>query len=157
MTSRCQAVCVTLLSVAKSHQKKYCFVSQDRIQHLLYKYHKLGISNRTLNRDLGWLEANGYITRLRRIRLDSQGRLVFCSTLYKFTGKLFNWLYELGNKVKNLFSFFRLPKWADHKLFEQQASLQTALAAPGTLLLKARDGTIEQYDPRTGAIQKATI
>jgi hypothetical protein len=108
--------------VAKKHQKKYCFVSQKRIQELLEKYHALGISNRTLNRDLRWLEDNGYISRLRRIRVGAGGKLVFTSTLYKFTGKLFNWLYSVGNRVKRFFLFFHLPKMADHQLTQKQAS-----------------------------------
>lgn len=156
MKERREAVVISLLCVAKAHQKKYCWVSQKRILELLKKYHGLGISNRTLNRDLRWLEDEGFISRLRRIRVDAQGRLVFCSTLYKFKGKLFNWLYAMGNRVKRLFSFFRLPKWADHQLAQKAASSVGAPSSVGILLVKARDGTVERYDPRTGALLKGT-
>jgi hypothetical protein len=150
MTSRREAVVISLLSVAKKHGKKYCWVSQKRIQELVEKYHKMGLSNRSLNRDLRWLEDNGYISRLRRIRVDPQGRLVFCSTLYKFTGKLFNWLYAMGNRVKRLFSFFHLPKWADYQLTQKAASSMAAPSNVETLLIKERDGTVSRVDPRTG-------
>jgi hypothetical protein len=122
MTSRCESICITLLSIAKSKQKKYCFVSQRHIEELLEKYHSLCISNRTLNRDLRWLEDNGFISRLRRLRLTREGKFVRDCTLYKFTGKLFNWLYLLGNRVKRFFSFFHLPKMADNQLRRRQAS-----------------------------------
>jgi len=150
MTSRCEAVVISLLSVAKKHEKKYCFVSQKRLQALLETYHKFGISNRTLNRDLRWLEDNGYISRLRRIRVGDGGKLVFCSTLYKFTGKLFNWLYKIGNRVKRFFSFFRLPKMADHQLTQKAASSPGAPSSVEMLLIRERDGTVSRVDPRTG-------
>jgi len=151
MTSRCEAIAITLLSVAKAHQKKYCWVSQKRIQELLEKYHSMGISNRTLNRDIKWLEDNGYISRLRRIRVGQGGKLIFCSTLYKFKGKIFNWLYNLGNRVKRFFSFFRLPRMADHQLTQKQVSTDQPAASVEILLIKERDGTIRKWDPRIGS------
>jgi len=150
MTSRCEAEVISLLSVARKHQKKYCWVSQKRIEELLDKYHGMGISNRTLNRDLRWLEDNGYISRLRRIRVGPDGKLVFCSTLYKFKGKLFNWLYYQGNCVKRLFSFFRLPKWADHQLVQKQASSLGLAASVEKVLIKERDGSLWEYHPTSG-------
>jgi hypothetical protein len=122
MSSRCESILVSLLSVAKKHQKYYCYVSQRRILELLVKYHRMGISRRTLNRDLRWLEDNGYISRLRRIRVDRNGGLVFTSTLYRFKGKLFNWLNSLGSRVRRLFSWFRVPNLAHHQLTQKQAS-----------------------------------
>jgi hypothetical protein len=150
MTSRCEAVAITLLSVAKKHEKKYCWVSQKRIQELVERYHKMVMSNRTLNRDLRWLEDNGYISRLRRIRLGAGGKLVFCSTLYKFTGKLFNWLYKIGNRVKRFFTFFRLPKMADHQLTQKQVSSLATASSVEKVLIKERNGSVSQFDPRTG-------
>jgi len=150
MTSRCEAVVISLLSVAKKHGKKYCWVSQNRLEELVIKYHKMAMSNRTLNRDLRWLEDNGYISRLRRIRVDPAGRMVFCSTLYKFKGKLFNWLYSVGNRVKRLFSFFRLPKWADYKLTQKRVFSDGDASSVGMLLIKERNGTVTRFDPRTG-------
>lgn len=150
MTARCESVLITLLSVAKTHQKKYCFVTQKHIGELLDKYHKLGISNRTLNRDLRWLEDNGFISRLRRIRIGSGGKLVFCSTLYKFTGKLFNWLFFMGKRVERFFRFFRLPKVADYQLKQKRASSELGSSSVQKVLIKDRHGTILEYDPRTG-------
>jgi len=150
MTSRCEAVVISLLSVAKKHGKKYCWVSQERLEELIEKYHRILLCNRTLNRDLRWLEDNGYISRLRRIRVDPAGRMVFCSTLYKFKGKLFNWLYSVGNRVKRLFSFFRLPKWADYKLTQKRVFSDGDASSVGMLLIKERNGTVTRFDPRTG-------
>jgi hypothetical protein len=152
MTSRREAVVMSLLGVAKKYQKFYCWVSQKRLEELIEKYHAIGLSNRTLNRDLRWLEDNGYISRLRRIRVDKQGKLVFCSTLYKFTGKLFNWLYRMGNRVKRLFSHFRLPKLADYQLQQKQAFTPAASSSVKTVLIKERDGSVSRYNPTTGEL-----
>lgn len=150
MTSRCEAEVMCLLGVAKKYKKFYCWVSQKRIEELLEKYQSMGMSNRTLNRDLRWLEDNGYISRLRRIRVNKEGKLVFCSTLYKFTGKLFNWLYSMGNRVKRLFSHFRLPALADYQLHQKQASSVGLPSDVELLLIKERDGTVSRFNPRTG-------
>jgi hypothetical protein len=150
MTSRCEAVVMSLLGIAKKYHKFYCWVSQKRIEELLEKYHQFGISNRTLNRDLRWLEDNGYISRLRRIRVNKEGKLVFCSTLYKFTGKLFNWLHSMGNRVKRLFSHFRLPALADYQLQQKQAFGVGLASSVGKVLIKERDGTARWWDPRIG-------
>jgi len=150
MTERCQAIVLCLVGVAKAHKKKYCWPSQKRIQELVERYEKLGFSIRTLNRDLRWLEDNGYISRLRRIRVGDDGKPVFKSTLYKFKGKLFNYLYCLGNGIKSLFSFFRVPFWAKNQLTQEQVS--SPKPAPGVeyLLIEERDGTVSRYDPGTG-------
>jgi hypothetical protein len=155
MTSRCEAVVMSLLGVSKKHKKFYCWVSQKRLEELVEKYHAIGLSNRTLNRDLRWLEDNGYISRLRRIRVDKQGRLIFCSTLYKFTGKLFNWLYSMGNRVKRLFSHFRLPKLADYQLQQKQAFSTVASSSVELLLIREKDGSVSKYNPKTGELTPA--
>jgi hypothetical protein len=150
MTERCQAIVLCLVGVAKAHGRKYCWPSQKRIQELVEKYEKLGFSMRTLNRDLRWLEDNGYISRSRRIRVGPDGKLIFCSTLYKFKGKVFNFLYSLGNAVKSVFSFFRVPKWADYQLTQKQVSSSKPASSVEYLLIKERDGTVSRYNPRTG-------
>lgn len=152
MTSRCEAVVMSLLGVAKKYHKFYCWVSQKRIEELIEKYHSIDLSNRTLNRDLRWLEDNGYISRLRRIRVNKEGKLVFCSTLYKFTGKLFNWLNSMGNRVKRLFSHFRLPRLADYQLLQKQAFSPVASSSVEKLLIKNKDGSVSQYNHRTGEL-----
>jgi hypothetical protein len=150
MTSRCEAEVMSLLGIAKKYHKFYCWVSQKRIGELLEKYHQFGISNRTLNRDLRWLEDNGYISRLRRIRVNKEGKLVFCSTLYKFTGKLFNWLNSMGNRVKRLFSHFRLPRLADYQLQQKQAFPFGVASSVEIVWIKDKDGQVRGWNPRTG-------
>ena len=150
MTARCESLIISLLSVAKKHGRYYCFVSQKRLEELLGMYHGFGISNRTLNRDLRWLEDNGYISRLRRIRVNKEGKLVFCSTLYKFTGKLFNWLNSMGNRVKRLFSHFRLPRLADYQLQQKQAFPFGVASSVEIVWIKDKDGQVRGWNPRKG-------
>jgi DNA-binding transcriptional ArsR family regulator len=155
MTARCEAILISLLSVAQKHQRFYCWISQKRLEELVERYHKIGLSNRTLNRDLRWLEENGYISRLRRIRVGQGGKLVYCSSLYKFTGKLFNWLNSVGKRVKKLFSFFRLPKLADHCLRQKQDLSLVATSVGKPLLITEKDGSVSRYYPGSGVIEPA--
>ena len=150
MNSRCEATVMSLLGVARKYKKFYCWVSQKRLEELVEKYHSFDLSNRTLNRDLRWLEDNGYISRLRRIRVNKEGKLVFCSTLYKFTGKLFNWLNSMGNRVKRLFSHFHLPVLADYQLLQKQAFTPAPASSVELLLIKEKDGSVSKYNPITG-------
>lgn len=115
MESRYTAVLSTLVGVSKTHHKLYCYPSQTTILRLLSKYHGFEISRRTINRDLLYLESEGFIKRTRRLteRGIRAGR--FSSTLYKFTGKTFNYLYGLGKWIKNVFSSYRVPKVAHNK------------------------------------------
>jgi hypothetical protein len=152
MTTRCEAVVMSLLGIAKKYKKYYCFVSQKHIEELVLRYHAIGLSNRSLNRDLRWLEDNGYISRLRRIRVGAGGKLVYCSTLYKFKGKLFNWLYYMGNRVKRLFSHFRLPKLADHQLLQKQASSPAPASFGKEVLFIDKDGSVKRYNTLTSEV-----
>jgi hypothetical protein len=154
MESRCVAVAESLLGVAYKYKKFYCWVSQKRLEELVEKYHKVELSNRTLNRDLRWLEDNGYISRLRRLRVDKQGKLVFCSTLYKFTAKLFNWLNRMGNRVKRLFSHFRLPILADYQLLQKQASSLAVASSVEKSMFVEKDGSVWSYNRLTGETLK---
>ncbi len=156
MTARCEATVMSLLGVAKKYKKFYCWVSQKRLEELIEKYHEIGLSNRSLNRDLRWLEDNGYISRLRRLRVDKEGKLLFCSTLYKFTGKLFNWLNSMGNRVKRLFSHFRLPKLADYQLLQKQASSLSLASSVEKSLFIEKDGSVWSYNRLTGETMKVS-
>lgn len=154
MELRQAAAAEALLGVAYKYKKFYCWVSQKRLEELIEKYHFMELSNRTLNRDLRWLEDNGYISRLRRLRVDKQGKMVFCSTLYKFTGKLFNWLNGMGNRVKRLFSHFRLPKLADYQLQQKQASSLGLGSSGEKLLIKEKDGSVWSLNVRSKELVK---
>jgi hypothetical protein len=115
MFSKQEAVLYTLLAVAKSHGKPYCYPSQAHVCVLVGKFYKLKMSRRTLNRVLDKMIEDKLITRIRRHKMLKTGGIRFASTLYKFTGKAFNYLIALGKRVKDLFSFFRVPKWAQHR------------------------------------------
>jgi DNA-binding Lrp family transcriptional regulator len=115
MTSQKEAILMTLVGVGKTHNKVYCWVSQNRQLELLEKYHSWNISRRTLNRRLKELVDEGYIIRIRRHIKNGRGGIRFNSTLYKFTAKLFVWLRRLGDFVRKVFTFARVPRLAQHE------------------------------------------
>lgn len=115
LISKNEAVLYTLFAVAKSHGKSYCYPSQGHICKLVGDFYKIPMSRRTLNRILDLLVDKKLIIRIRRHRVCKSGGILFASTLYKFTGKAFNFLISLAKRVQGLFSFFRVPKWAQHR------------------------------------------
>ena len=119
MESQKTAILMTLVGVAKCHHKAYCWISQNRQLELLKKYHSWNISRRTLNRRLRELEDEGYFVRIRRHIKADDGHLVLRSTLYKFCGKLFNWLAGLKRWLTSVFGVFAVPKWAQHNSTEE--------------------------------------
>lgn len=115
MESRGEAILSTLFGVSLKYGKKYCYPSQSKIEQLLFDYHDIDISNRTLNRDLAVLVNERYLERLRRTKKVGRGKKEFTSTLYKFKAKAYIWLNSLAKWAKKVFSSFRLPKMADYK------------------------------------------
>ena len=128
MISKGDAVLYTLLGIGKCTKKTYCWPSQEKICKLVENYYKIPLSRRNLNRILDKLEGEGFIERIRRHRKSIFGGIVFCSTLYKFKGKLYNWLYSLGRRVQDLFSFYRVPKWAQHNSKTRESVLPFPLS-----------------------------
>jgi len=120
LKSRPMVVLEALLGVARKYKKNYCWVSQDRLCNLVGEFGGIWISKRSLNRDLRFLEQDGWIERVRRHKRGADGRILFASTLYKFRGKVFNMLYSLGNSVKKAFGHFRLPSWVKYQLSQKQ-------------------------------------
>ena len=128
MESRSGAILGTLVGISKTYKKRYCFPSQNKILDLISRFHGFGISRRTLNRDLFELEKEGFIKRIRRLRRSGSGSLLFSSTLYKFTGKAFKYLYGLGKWVEGIFSAFRVPK-VSHNKSQRENEILKAVAA----------------------------
>ena len=116
LESQKTAILMTLVGVAKCHNKPYCFVSQNRQLQLLSKYHSWNISRSTLNRRLKELEAEGYFIRIRRHKEGPDGKIQFASTLYKFKAKLFMWLHRIGRAIVKIFSFYRVPRTTQYIL-----------------------------------------
>ena len=110
-----EGIAKVLLAIAKKYEKAYCYPSQKHILRLLRKHQFIKISIRTLNRYLKEMEEEGYFSRVRRLRCGEGGKIVFCSTLYKLGGKLFNWVYKEVSWGKRIFSLFRLPKMAQYE------------------------------------------
>ena len=112
--SREWGVLDTLVGIGRKHGKGYCYPSQKTILDLMEKFHNIRFCRRTLNRDLRNLERQGYITRIRRHRRGTDGKIRFASTLYKFTAKLYNFLISKGKGIQKVFDIFRVPKLAQH-------------------------------------------
>jgi len=150
LRSRPMVLLSSLLGIAKKYNMKYCYVSQERLRELAGQFGGIWMSNRTLNRDLRFLEDDGWIVRVRRHRRGSDGKIMFACTLYKFKAKVFNTLFKIGNSVKRLFSHYRLPCWAEYQLSQKRASSLATASSVDNLLIKGRDGTVYRYNPRTG-------
>lgn len=150
LRSRPMVVLQALLGIAKKHNRKYCWVSQEKLAELVGTFGGIWVSNRTLNRDLRFLEDEGWIERVRRLHKSPEGKLVFACTLYKFKAKVFNMLFSIGNAVKRLFSHYRLPRWAEYQLSQKQAFPVEASSSVDKVLIKERDGTVRAWNPRIG-------
>lgn len=122
MTGGYFSVLDTLAGIAERHGKPYCYPSQLSIMRLLKDYHGLKLSRRTLNRWLFNLELAGYFKRVRRHRRGNNGEIIFKSTLYKLTGKLFNAMGRLAGRLKKFFGVFRVPKMAQYQTPPGQVS-----------------------------------
>lgn len=145
MESQKEAILMTLVGVAKCHNKAYCWVSQNKILELLEKYHSWNISRRTLNRRLRELENEGYFVRIRRHIKADDGHIVFRSTLYKFCGKLFNWLYGVKQWISGIFRSFRVPNWSQHNSQRESKVLPAPSHFVEKLLIKEKDGSVSEY------------
>jgi hypothetical protein len=55
------------------------------------------------------------VIRIRRPLKHNIGNGRFKSTLYKFTGKCFNYVWLLSRKLAFLWKYFRFPKWVEEK------------------------------------------
>lgn len=150
LRSRPMVLLNALLGIAKKYNKKYCYVSQERLREVAGEFGGIWMSNRTLNRDLRFLEDECWIERIRRHHKGSDGKILFACTLYKFRAKVFNALFTIGNSVKRLFGHYRLPRWAEYQLSQKRASSPVPLRSVDKLLIKERDGSLKLWDPRIG-------
>jgi len=120
LRSQRAAILMMLVGVAKTHNKAYCWISQNRQLELLAKYHQWNISRRTLNRRLKELVEEGYIVRIRRHIKNGSGGIRFNSTLYKFTARVFVWLRRLGGFIRKALSFARVPYLSQHSTLREE-------------------------------------
>lgn len=150
MVSSGVAIIRTLAGVGLAHEKAYCFPSQETILGLLGQYHEVDMSRRTLNRHLAVLEDQGYFERVRRHGKGKDGQIRFASTLYKFKGKLFKFMYSIGKQADSFFRVFRVPWMAQHQAKQYQGftSFGTAKSsAPGPGDEKGGPSGISSGDP----------
>lgn len=128
-----QPILITIAAIARSHQKGYCYPSQQTILDLLCKHHAITISRRTLNRHLENLEARGYFQRVRRIKKEHASTKRFRSTLYILKAKLYKHLKSLQQFGSRFFSCFRVPFMAHHQAKRQASSGLESLNNPPTV------------------------
>lgn len=150
LRSRPLVILNALLGIAKKHGRKYCWVSQKKLEGLVGEFGGIWMSNRTLNRDLRFLEDDGWIERVRRKHKGPNGKILFVCTLYKFKVKVFNTLISLSNSVKRSFSHFHLPKWAEYQLHQKQAFSQARASSVEMVLIREKDGQVKGWNPRKG-------
>jgi hypothetical protein len=150
LRSRPMVLLNALLGIAKKHNKKYCYVGQEKLRKLVGEFGGIWMSNRTLNRDLRFLEDDNWIERIRRLHKNPEGKIVFACTLYKFKAKVFNALFSIGNSVKRLFLHYRLPCWAEYQLSQKRASSPVASSSVEIVWIKDKVGHVQGWNPRIG-------
>jgi hypothetical protein len=126
MTEQQEAVARTLVGIAKTHNKFYCFCSRETLCLLLKKYHHLNVSQRTMSRRIKELHDQGYIIRVRRNWEEVNGSKKFNCNLYYLQKKLFLWLKRLGEYVRKVFSHFHVPTLAYNSLRKHRGDLEGA-------------------------------
>ena len=108
-----QYILNVLLSCQVKYGKNYSYPSQTTILSLLQSHYGITRSRRWLNYRLRYLEDNGFIKRVRRIKAGPAGILIIRSTMY--------WLgrsaYQVFSKTASLLSRAKLKikKWWEQK------------------------------------------
>jgi hypothetical protein len=153
LRSRPGVILNALTSIARKHDKKYCWVSQEKLRELVGKFGGIWMSPRTLNRDLRFLEDEGWIERIRRNKKGPGNQILFACTLYKFGVKVFNSMFCLGNSVKRFFNHYRLPRWAEYQLHQKQAFSLAPASSVEKVWIKDKDGSVLAYNPFTGDLK----
>jgi DNA-binding transcriptional ArsR family regulator len=137
-----------LVGLAASFNKHYCFPSQATICELLWRFHKVRMSRRNLNRHLLALQLAGYIRRTRRPpsnkdRRERRGN-AYHSTLYSIAARYFSEmrgaiqkLEKIARRLAGLDTGIRVPRAAQYardylKLLYSGGRLSTGSSPPGS-------------------------
>ena len=126
MTQQQEAIARTLVGIAKTHNKFYCWASRETLCLLLKKFHHLNVSPRTLSRRIKEMKDEGYLVVVRRNWSEVNGSKKYRCNLYKFTKKLFLWLKSLGEYVRKVFSHFHVPILAHYSYKPLRRDLESA-------------------------------
>lgn len=96
--------------LSRASGKNYCFPSQEKILKLLERFYGVCIKRRQLNYILAYLEKEEFISRKRRLKEGSDGKIIFNTTLYWLKqkawvklAKVFNVIKRTGLKLKSLY------------------------------------------------------
>lgn len=98
---------------AAAHEKTWCYPSNNTLRAKLARFHGQNISQRTLTRHLGALEAAGWIRRQCRHQKDTTGKWTFRSTLYVILKPCQAALRRLAKQVAFFLRFSRWPQVAN--------------------------------------------
>ena len=104
-----EALGKTLIGIAKTHNKFYCWATRETLCLLMSRYHNTNVSPRTLSRRISEMNKEGFIIRQMRTRPDGNGGKRFNCNLYYLTRKLLLWVKKLGEYARKVFSYFREP------------------------------------------------
>ena len=96
--------------LSRASGKNYCFPSQEKILKLLGRFYGVYIKRRQSNYILAYLEKEEFISRKRRLKEGSDGKIIFNTTLYWLKqkawvqlAKVFNVIKRTGLKLKSLY------------------------------------------------------
>ena len=126
MTQQQEALARTLVGIAKTHNKFYCWASRETLCLLLKKYHYLNVSTRTMSRRIKELHDQGYIVVVHRNWSEVNGSKKYRCNLYRLQKKLFLWLKRLGEYVRKVFSHFHVPSLANYSYKPLRRDLESA-------------------------------
>jgi len=97
LTKTQEAILRILISLQGKYNKNYVFPTQKRILELLEAYYGIKIHRRALCYALADLQRREIISRLRRIKKNINGGLIFQSTLYFLKSNA----YKMLNRIRN--------------------------------------------------------
>jgi hypothetical protein len=121
-----EAIKKTLIGIAKTHNKFYCYASRETLCLLLSRYHAVNVSVRTMTRRLHELQAEGYTVIQHRNWSEVNGSKKFRCNLYYLTKKLLLWVKKLGEYARKVFSHFREPTLAHYSYKPLRRDLEKA-------------------------------
>ena len=101
-----EAIIHSLLAFCYLARKRYCYPTQKKLLQVLDAFYDIKISRRQLNRDLKRLEAEGWFTRMRRLRKGGKGGLIIQSTLYCPSYKSWQRLLGLQRFIATMLTIF---------------------------------------------------
>lgn len=96
-------ILAVLAHVMAKYGKGYCFTLREHLLDHLQQFHDWSISLRTLDRDLAWCVATGYLHRKQRVYNPSPGQWRQTASMYIIDEKGWSWLARNAYRYGVLF------------------------------------------------------